>query len=81
MARPGLVDIGVGIAARIEAAARGAAVFDDPILTRHGTCQLSLSSDDEFEQGLARIRSDAAGGDAAPFRTDLRIFATTGRKP
>jgi ubiquinone/menaquinone biosynthesis C-methylase UbiE len=80
MAAAGLVDAGVTIAARIEGRARGAAVLEDPILTRHGTCQLSLLSDQEFEQGLAHIRGDAARGDAASFRTDLRIFATTGRK-
>jgi ubiquinone/menaquinone biosynthesis C-methylase UbiE len=80
MAAAGLIDVGVAIAARIEGRARGAAVLDDPILTRDGTCQLSLLSDHEFDRGLARIRRDAARGDAASFRTDLRIFATTGRK-
>jgi ubiquinone/menaquinone biosynthesis C-methylase UbiE len=80
MTAAGLVDIEVEIAARVQGTARGAAVFDDAILTRHGTCQLALLSDDEFERGLARIRRDAAAGDAASFRTDLRIFATTGRK-
>ena len=80
MAAAGLIDIGVEVAARIQGLARGAAVFDDPILTRHGTCQLSLLSDQEFAQGLARIRGEAAPVTAASFRTDLRIFATTGRK-
>ena len=80
MAAAGLIDIGVEVAARIQGLARGAAVFDDPILTRQGTCQLSLLDDQEFAQGLDRIRGEAARGDAASFRTDLRIFATTGRK-
>jgi ubiquinone/menaquinone biosynthesis C-methylase UbiE len=80
MASAGLEDIGVEVAARIVGKARGAAVFDDPILTRHGTCQLSLLSDAEFERGLARIREDATREDPASFRTELRIFATTGRK-
>jgi len=38
-------------------------------------------SDGEFERGLARIREDAAGEEPTSFRTDLRIFATVGRKP
>ena len=59
----------------------GTAVFDDPILTRHGTCQLSLLSDGEFERGMARLRADAARADGPPFVTDLRIFATVGVKP
>jgi ubiquinone/menaquinone biosynthesis C-methylase UbiE len=80
MAAAGLIDIGFEVAVRIQGLARGAAVFDDPILTREGTCQLSLLSDQEFAQGLARIRGEAARGDATSFRTDLRIFATTGRK-
>jgi ubiquinone/menaquinone biosynthesis C-methylase UbiE len=80
MAAAGLIDIGVEIAARIQGMAQGASVFDDPVLTRHGTCQLSLLGDAEFERGLARIRRAAAGGAGASFQTDLRIFATTGRK-
>jgi ubiquinone/menaquinone biosynthesis C-methylase UbiE len=81
MAAAGLEDARTEIAARIEGTARGAAVLDDPILTRHGTCQLSLLSDQEFERGLARIREEATGEDSQPFRTHLRIFATIGRKP
>ena len=80
MAAAGLENVGVEIAARIEGTARGTAVFDDPILTRDGTCQLSLLSDAEFERGLARIREDATGGGRKSFRTSLRIFATVGRK-
>jgi hypothetical protein len=80
MAGAGLEDVRVEIAARIEGTARGLAVFDDPILTRHGTCQLSLLSDVAFERGLARIREDATVEGQKAFRTDLRIFATVGRK-
>src|SRR6187397_1396935 len=80
MAEAGLEDVGVEIATRIEGTARGAAVLDDPILTRDGTCQLSLLSDAAFERGLARIREDAMSEGRKSFRTDLRIFATVGRK-
>jgi ubiquinone/menaquinone biosynthesis C-methylase UbiE len=76
-----LIDVDTKLAARLEGSARGAAILDDPILTRYGTCQLSLLSDQEFERGLARIREDAKREDPKSFRTDLRIFATVGRKP
>jgi hypothetical protein len=64
----------------MEGTARAAAVLDDPILTRDGTCQLSLLSDAAFERGLAQIRKDATHDGRKSFRTNLRIFATTGRK-
>ena len=80
MAAAGLIDIQTEVAVRIEGIARGAAVFDDPILSRDGTCQLSLLSDEEFRQGIGRIRHDAERTEPASFRTDLRIFATVGRK-
>jgi ubiquinone/menaquinone biosynthesis C-methylase UbiE len=80
MTAAGLGDVRVEVAARIEGTASGAAVFDDPILTRHGTCQLALLTDVAFERGMARIRDDATHDGRKSFRTDLRIFATTGRK-
>jgi ubiquinone/menaquinone biosynthesis C-methylase UbiE len=80
MEAAGLVDVGVEIAARIEGRARGAAVLDDPILVRDGTCQLSLLTDAEFERGRARIAAEAARAPETVFVTDLRLFATTGRK-
>ena len=80
MTAAGFTDAETKLAARLEGTARGTAVLDDPILTRDGTCQLSLLSDDEFERGLARIREDATRENPKSFGTDLRIFATTGRK-
>jgi ubiquinone/menaquinone biosynthesis C-methylase UbiE len=80
MAAAGLTDVAVDIAGRLTGTARGAAVLDDPILTREGTCQLSLLSDAEFERGMARIREAATRADPASFVTDLRLFATVGRK-
>lgn len=81
MTSAGLADVRSEVAARITATAYGPAVLDDPILTRHGTCQLSLLSDGEFERGMARIRADAARAAPPSFVTDLRIFATVGIKP
>ena len=43
MTAAGLADVRVEVAARITGDAVGAAVLDDPILTREGTCQLSRS--------------------------------------
>lgn len=80
MTSAGLADVRVGVAARLAHDAVGTGVLADPILSRHGTCQLSLLSDDAFERGMARIRADAARVDPPPFRTDLRIFATVARK-
>jgi SAM-dependent methyltransferase len=81
MTSAGLADVRVEVAARITRTMAGSAVLDDPILTRHGTCQLSLLSDAEFERGMARIRADAARAVPPTFVTDLRIFATVGVKP
>lgn len=81
MTAAGLSNVRTEVAARITGEAVGTAVFDDPILTRHGTCQLSLLTDDAFEDGMARLR-EAVGVEPPPsFTTDLRIFATVGVKP
>jgi ubiquinone/menaquinone biosynthesis C-methylase UbiE len=81
MTAAGLSDVQVAVAARIAATAQGAAVLDDPILVRYGTCQLSLLTDAEFDRGMARIAADAVRRPASAFVTNLRLFATTGRKP
>jgi SAM-dependent methyltransferase len=80
MTAAGLVDVRCGVAARLGETARGAAVFEDPILFRHGTCQLSLLTDEEFARGMEAVRA-AARDPEALFTTDLRLFATTARKP
>jgi ubiquinone/menaquinone biosynthesis C-methylase UbiE len=80
MTAAGLADVGTSVAARIKGEAAGSAVLDDPILWRHGTCQLALLSDEAFEEGLDRIRRDAAAPIPTTFVTDLRIFATVGVK-
>jgi hypothetical protein len=81
MTAAGLTNVRVEVAARILGEALGDAVFEDPILTRHGTCQLSLLSDAAFEKGIARLREAVAGDPPPVFTTDLRIFATIGVKP
>ncbi len=81
MTSAGLANVRVEVAARIVGEAVAAAVFDDPILTRHGTCQLALLSDAGFETGMALLREAVAAEPPPVFTTDLRIFATVGVKP
>jgi SAM-dependent methyltransferase len=81
MTSAGLSDVRIEVAARITGEAVGAAVFDDPILTRHGTCQLSLLSDAAFEKGMAVLQEAVVAEPPPVFTTDLRIFATVGVKP
>ncbi|HUG52354.1 MAG TPA: methyltransferase domain-containing protein [Vicinamibacteria bacterium] len=80
MEAAGLSGVRTEMATRFTRRAEGQAVFEDPILNREGTCQLSLLTDREFERGMERIRA-AARRPEATFLTDLRIFATSGRKP
>jgi SAM-dependent methyltransferase len=81
MEEAGLSGVRAEVAARFVRTAAGAAVFEDPILHRHGTCHLSLLSDEEFERGMERIRAAIARDPGTTFATDLRIFATVGHKP
>ena len=75
--------IETGIAASIRSSVSGKAVLDDPVLSRHGTSQLSLLTDEEYEQGMQRIRSALAFAVQPPsvFQIDLRLFGTTAVKP
>ena len=47
-------------AQRIQGVFQGERVFDDPILHRHGTSQLTLLDDAAFERGMARIHDAVA---------------------
>jgi SAM-dependent methyltransferase len=78
----GLERVTTRAAQRIEGVQRGEAVFQDPILHRYGTSQLTLLDDDAFERGMQRIR-DAVdrGGDRTVFNTDLVLAVTRGFLP
>jgi ubiquinone/menaquinone biosynthesis C-methylase UbiE len=78
MTAAGLDDVHIEVAARIARVWRGAGVFEDPILDRYGTCQLALLSDEEFAQGMDRIRAEVARRPDRSFETDLTIFAISG---
>lgn len=70
---------GPGHAIRYRKSARE--VLDTGALTPDSTSQLSLLDDDEFEAGVARIRSAAQRDPALALGADLRLPATYGTKP
>jgi ubiquinone/menaquinone biosynthesis C-methylase UbiE len=80
----GFEGIDTRVAARIQRNLFRDAVFADPVLSRRGTSQLALLSDDAFERGMRSVRAalDSTEDDAGPwFGVDLRLFGMTGRKP
>jgi len=80
MAGLGFGSIENGIAARLAGEYRGCGVYSDPILSRHGTSQLSLLSEEAFAAGMARIESAIAGDAARRFVTDVSFAAVTARR-
>ena len=70
------------LAARIVHEFTGYEVFDDPILQKNGTSQLSLLPKDEFLEGMARIRKAlqraARNGEELTFQTDINLPAVIG---
>jgi ubiquinone/menaquinone biosynthesis C-methylase UbiE len=70
------------IAARIELDFIGRAVFDDPILQKNGTSQLSLLSHDKFKNGMAAIgeaiRLSETRGKEILFQTRIALPITFG---
>lgn len=71
MEESGFTRIERGVASRIHATMRGRDVFSDPILSKTGTSQLTLISDEAFAAGMARIERDADAG--KEFVTDLSL--------
>ncbi|MGD8603623.1 MAG: class I SAM-dependent methyltransferase [Anaerolineales bacterium] len=61
----------------------GQEVLEDPFLSKEATSQLTLLSDDAYQTGLARIKSDlkeaSASGRELVFRSTIQIFVTWGR--
>jgi hypothetical protein len=64
-----------GIASRIHGTFRGREVFSDVILSKTGTSQLTLISDEAFAAGMARIEAAAAA--EGEFVTDLSLALIT----
>jgi len=79
MREVGFGDVEVGEAARITGEAEGRGIYDDPILSRTGTSQLTLLSDAEYDAGMARLDAAAAAG--AKFVTDIALAAVQARRP
>jgi len=70
-------------AERIEAVRPAADLFATGVIDRTFTSQLTVLTDEEFERGVARIRSAqaarAADGADLQLISDFRLFATVGR--
>ena len=79
MENVGFTGVERGIATRIEGTFRGRDVFSDPILSRHGTSQLSLLGEEEFAAGMARIEGAISAGDEG-FVTDLSLALVTANR-
>lgn len=75
----GFAGVERGIAARIQGGCRGREVYDDPILSRHGTSQLALLDDGAFAAGMARIETSARAAERE-FVTDISLALVTGSR-
>jgi hypothetical protein len=64
---------------------RGRSVLEDPFLRKEATSQLALLSQEAYQAGLDRIRSDVekaeAKGQEMVFQADLSISLLSGLKP
>jgi SAM-dependent methyltransferase len=78
----GLERVTTRTAQRIQGVFEGERVFDDPILHRNGTSQLTLLDDGAFERGMARIRDAVSRPGPSPsFVTDIWLPVTRGFVP
>jgi len=66
------------IAARIRLSFRGRQVFDDSILQKKGTSQLTLLTDEAFQVGMDRIRAAVETDPGRIFTTDVSLYLTIG---
>ena len=73
------------VAARIIDTRAGRAVWNDPILQKNGTSQLTLLSDEAYTAGLARIEAAlmraGAAGESVIFPVDISLALVWGRVP
>ena len=73
------------IAARIEGEVEMRQVYDDPILSKNGTSQLTLLSDADFAAGMARIGAAIAAAETRQegvrFATDISLALLTATTP
>jgi ubiquinone/menaquinone biosynthesis C-methylase UbiE len=80
----GFRGVRTGIATRIADTRFGRAVFDDPILSKRGTSQLALLSEEEFAAGMRRIEEAiakaSAAGEQARFDVDLSLALVTAQR-
>ena len=76
----GFASVERGIAARIQATLRGRDVYADPTLSKNGTSQLTLLSDNEFAAGMARIEDAITRDESAVFVTDISLALVSAKR-
>lgn len=85
MADAGFTEISTSVAQHIPASEPAQEYLESPAFHRHATSQLSLLTDDEFEDGVERIWNDVREGErtgtAASLTADLRLYITVGVLP
>jgi ubiquinone/menaquinone biosynthesis C-methylase UbiE len=75
----GLERVTTHTAQRIQGIFHGEEVFQDPILHRHGTSQLTMLDDAAFARGMQRIREAVrSGATGTAFVTDIVLPVTRG---
>ncbi len=83
MTEAGFEDVDRRVAERISGSLEGRAVLDDHFLRKGGTSQLTLLSDEAYEEGLRRIRAALAEvearGQSLAFSVDIALMAVTAR--
>ena len=81
MLRAGFDRVECAVACRISQTRVGRAVLDDPELQRRGCSQMALLTDDQYEAGIARIRSaiEASDKNALPvFKASIAFMLCRG---
>jgi ubiquinone/menaquinone biosynthesis C-methylase UbiE len=75
----GFERVSTRVAHRIQGIFHGDEVFQDPILHRNGTSQLTMLDDAAFERGMQRIREAVSNGETRrAFVTDITLPVTRG---
>jgi ubiquinone/menaquinone biosynthesis C-methylase UbiE len=81
MLAAGFEHVECSVACRFSHTRRGAAVFNDPELQRNGCSQMALLTDEQYAQGIARIRSavqNAKDGETPTFKVDIAMMLVSG---
>jgi ubiquinone/menaquinone biosynthesis C-methylase UbiE len=81
----GFTEVTCGIAECIRRCLSAAETLESPFLRKDGTSQLALLTEESFEEGMRRIRTDVEqaeeAGRAFEYRVDIYLAVVTGRAP